>query len=42
MIKDDKRNGFGVQKWATGSKFEGLFKDDLPDSHGVFIWHDGS
>jgi hypothetical protein len=35
-------NGFGVLKWASGSLFEGLFKDDFPDGHGVFIWRDGS
>jgi hypothetical protein len=42
MMKEDKRNGFGVEKWPSGSQFEGLFKDDSADGHGVFKWYDGS
>ncbi len=42
MMKEDKMNGVGVLKMRNGSQFEGLFKDGLPDGHGVFLWNDGS
>ncbi len=42
MMKEDKMNGFGVVKFRSGSHYEGLFKDDHLDGHGVFIWFDGS
>lgn len=31
---NDKKNGYGVFNWGTGSKYEGEFKDDERDGFG--------
>ena len=34
-------HGFGVYKHVTGGKYEGYWKDDSQDGHGVQTWPDG-
>ena len=37
----DKKNGFGIYKWADGSEYEGFFKDDLKDGEGTIRYKNG-
>ena len=37
----NKRDGFGVQLWADGSKYEGYWKDDMANGRGRLIHVDG-
>ena len=34
QMKDGKRNGKGIMKWANGAIYEGEFKDDLVSMKG--------
>jgi len=36
-----KRDGFGIQLWADGSKYEGNWKDDMANGKGRLIHVDG-
>ncbi|XP_062411975.1 ankyrin repeat and MYND domain-containing protein 1-like [Sardina pilchardus] len=38
---DSGRNGFGVQQWPDGSRYEGEFKNDLKHGVGVYSWPNG-
>ena len=38
----DKKNGFGVFKWASGNVYEGYYVDDERNGRGTMIWTDGS
>jgi len=35
---NDKRNGQGTFKWASGNTYKGNYKDDMRDGKGLFIW----
>ena len=35
-MKDQKKEGFGIQKWNDTSKYVGTFKGDLVDGCGKF------
>ena len=37
----DKKNGFGIYKWADGSEYEGFFKDDLKEGEGTVRYKNG-
>jgi len=37
-----KRNGAGLTTYADGSRFEGMFRDDLTEGKGFFISKDGT
>lgn len=39
---NDKKCGYGIYKWAKGSKYEGNFYDDLRHGFGSMYWNDGS
>ena len=39
---NDKKEGFGVFRWASGNVYEGSFKGDERDGHGKMIWTDES
>jgi hypothetical protein len=39
---DDKKNGYGVFSWPSGSRYEGNFKDEFRDGFGIMHWADGS
>ncbi|XP_056615911.1 ankyrin repeat and MYND domain-containing protein 1-like [Triplophysa dalaica] len=36
-----KRNGYGIQEWSEGSKYEGEFKNNLKHGTGVYTWPNG-
>eukprot|EP01016_Furgasonia_blochmanni_P033648 TRINITY_DN3537_c0_g1_i3.p1 TRINITY_DN3537_c0_g1~~TRINITY_DN3537_c0_g1_i3.p1 ORF type:complete len:259 (-),score=22.81 TRINITY_DN3537_c0_g1_i3:467-1243(-) len=45
-MKNHMRNGFGVQTWPDGSRFEGLWKDDQAEGNGRLVdkngnWYEG-
>lgn len=42
MFHDGKRNGEGVLYYATGSRYEGEWLDDMKHGDGIFIFEDGS
>ena len=42
QIKNGKRHGLGVLKWADGSKYSGEWSDDHPCGFGVEKYADGS
>ena len=37
----DTKEGYGLQVWPDGSKFEGFWKDDMTNGYGRFILADG-
>jgi hypothetical protein len=39
---DDKKSGYGVFLWPSGSRYEGNFKDDFRDGFGIMQWADGT
>lgn len=39
---NDKKEGYGVFKWASGNVYEGMFKDDERHGKGKMTWTDGS
>lgn len=40
--KDDKKDGYGVFRWPSGSWFEGHFKNDYRHGFGIMHWIDGT
>lgn len=36
-----KRNGYGIQEWPDGRKYEGEFVNNLKHGDGVFTWTNG-
>ena len=40
--KDDKKNGYGEFKWATGNTYKGNYLDDERHGFGTMAWIDGS
>ena len=36
-----KKDGHGKYKWADGSEYEGLWKDNLIEGKGKYTWVDG-
>lgn len=36
-----KRNGYGMQEWSDGSKYEGEYKNNLKHGTGVYTWPNG-
>lgn len=38
----DKKCGFGIYRWETGSRYEGNFFEDLRHGFGKMFWNDGS
>jgi len=38
----DKKQGFGIFKWASGNVYRGQYKNDERDGIGEMIWTDGS
>ena len=39
---DDKKNGYGVYKWASGNVYHGNYVDDERSGEGTMVWTDGS
>jgi hypothetical protein len=33
--------GKGTMIWPSGDKYEGMFKEDVLDGRGMYIWKDG-
>lgn len=40
--KDDKQEGFGVEIWPDGAKYEGNYVQGKKQGQGKFYWTDGS
>ena len=40
--KNDKKEGFGVYKWADGRRYEGMWKDGKQHGKGKFIMANGT
>lgn len=40
-VGDERRQGFGVQEWTDGSKYEGDFVDGLKHGKGRYSWRNG-
>ncbi|XP_054900977.1 ankyrin repeat and MYND domain-containing protein 1 isoform X2 [Poeciliopsis prolifica] len=38
---EERREGFGVQEWPDGSKYEGEFLDDFKHGKGRYSWKNG-
>uniref|UniRef100_A0A3Q2GI19 Ankyrin repeat and MYND domain containing 1 n=1 Tax=Cyprinodon variegatus TaxID=28743 RepID=A0A3Q2GI19_CYPVA len=38
---DERRQGFGVQEWPDGSKYEGEFVEGLKHGKGLYCWPTG-
>ncbi|XP_014885606.1 ankyrin repeat and MYND domain-containing protein 1 [Poecilia latipinna] len=41
VFGEEKREGFGVQEWPDGSKYEGEFLDDFKHGKGRYSWKNG-
>ena len=41
MFKNNKKEGFGIKKWVTGSSYEGYWKQDKMHGEGTFKWGPG-
>ncbi|MBR2024396.1 MAG: hypothetical protein IKA02_01160, partial [Clostridia bacterium] len=41
IIKNGKRNGYGVYTWNSGSRYQGEWVDDVRLGYGRFFWTDG-
>ena len=41
QFANDKKNGFGIQKWNSGNIFKGIFKDNIKTGLGKMIWKNG-
>lgn len=39
---NDKKEGFGIFKWASGNKYIGHYKNDKREGIGQMVWTDGS
>jgi hypothetical protein len=39
---DDKKTGYGVFSWPSGSRYEGNFTEDFRDGFGLMHWADGT
>jgi len=39
---NDKKEGFGIFKWASGNKYIGHYKNDKREGIGQMMWTDGS
>lgn len=37
-MRGDVREGYGVQVWTDGAKYEGYWKDNMAEGRGIF-WH---
>ena len=35
---EDFQEGYGVEKWPDGSKYEGSYKNGMKDGKGKFVW----
>ena len=35
-------NGYGVNVWVNGDRYEGFWKDEFPDGKGTYTWAEGS
>jgi len=40
-VKNEKKEGFGVQKWTNNAKYLGLYKNDFVEGLGKFRYYDG-
>ncbi len=40
-VTNQKANGFGIAILDSGSRYEGLWKDNMRNGEGVFYWKDG-
>jgi len=38
---NDKKNGYGVYKWANGNEYRGNFIEDYKHGYGEMYWNDG-
>lgn len=38
----DKKNGYYIEKYTNGSKYEGDFKDGIRHGRGIMTWKDGA
>ena len=41
MFKNNKKEGYGVKKWANGSVYEGYWHNDKMHGEGTFTWPQG-
>uniref|UniRef100_M3ZED6 MYND-type domain-containing protein n=1 Tax=Xiphophorus maculatus TaxID=8083 RepID=M3ZED6_XIPMA len=41
VFGEERREGFGVQEWPDGSKYEGEFLDDFKHGKGRYSWKNG-
>lgn len=39
---DDKKNGYGEFRWASGNVYKGLYENDERHGQGEMHWTDGS
>ena len=40
-MKDGKRNGKGISRYADGTVYDGYWKNDVREGNGIFIWPGG-
>jgi len=40
-LREDRREGYGIFTWASGKRFEGVWKNGKQEGNGVYYYLNG-